>query len=172
MEAGYADVERCRPCEEEPGTLYHRNDAINGCKCMKQLREDSLCPEATTYAKTCYNPILTKHGLMMKRYLPNLPKVAATEENQQWANAEAGERYFTGDTCVDGSNITYHPEHGLERAGYSVVSVVDQCYDSDHDELEQADCPEDDEMQRCACKNRDNPSHERNQYRIDNTGCD
>ena len=79
--------------------------------------------------------MLTQHVLKMRRYLPRLPKVAATEENQQWANEEAGERLFNGDTHVDGSNITYHPEPDLERAGYSVVNIVDQCYDSDHDQL-------------------------------------
>ena len=78
---------------------------------------------------------------------------------------------FTGDTFIDGSNVPCMPMQELNRAGYSVVNIVDQTYD---EEMVEAETPDDDDGAHpiCSCRNRRNPHHQCVSACVEIAGCD
>ena len=161
--AGYAEKGdiHCKACQGPRGTLLHRHVY---CRSMADLRGQFITEQDMAYYKQVGSSMLGNYGITMVRDLPDIPVAQATHEDQQILFEDRPLK-FTGLTYVDGSLILVRMAPAAGRAGYSVVCMGEQYYDSDEDEAER---PDPEVMERkCGCVNAKNPFHKCNQFCAD-----
>ena len=153
----------CRACGLSAGTLTHRHEP-NGCRAMEPYRFEVLGEEAIKYYDVKKPPFLVRHGIMMRRELPECPSANATEDQIKVLYTDR-ELVFSGFTYVDGSGKACRYVPPLGRAGYGVVDMGSPSRNSglaaDEDEEEK---PDPTEPPPCGCHNRNNLYHVCTEY--------
>ena len=91
----------CRACGEQEGNLVHRHHP-RGCRAMQPFVEEYLGEEAISYWDSKQPSFLVKHGIMMRRDLPECPEANATEDQYKVLYPDK-ELVFTNFSYTDGS---------------------------------------------------------------------
>ena len=173
-EAGYveADDDKCKLCNEEKGTLLHRNGCgtqeFPGCEMLSCCRANILKEAAIEYVKKVKGSFLITSGMMMESELPDVETLQGYSGKEVWTNPHHP-KVFRGDTFVDGSCVPCRHHPSLSRAGYSVVSICDQLHNTQENDWE---LPDEVDCVDCRCNNRHMSAHECTDYCKEHQGCD